>query len=684
MVYRREIDGLRALAVVPVMLFHAGFPAFSGGFVGVDVFFVISGYLITSIIMNEREAGTFTLVGFYERRARRILPALFVVALACLPFAWLWMLPGDLKDFSESLIGLSTFASNIVFWLKSGYFDTAAGIKPLLHTWSLAVEEQYYLLFPLFLLLAWRAGKRFLLAVLVVAAILSFAAAQWGSLHKPTAAFYLLPARGWELLIGAFAAFHLASGRDLQAAKGRGRQLADECLGILGVALIAYAIFAYNKATPFPGVYALAPTLGAVCIILFATANTFVGKWLGSKPLVGIGLISYSAYLWHQPMFAMARNRAIAPPTPALLLLLICLAIGLAYLSWRFVEVPMRNKRRVSRSAIFTMALCFSAGLCAVGLAGYLGEGFQGRFNLPEAMIHSFDRTSRLDECFYKPNIDSRQDWLCALGTRSTDVSFLVFGDSHSLAMLPTFDEAAQRLGASGVYTGASGCTPFLGIYALRVDQLSNNCRALNQRVFDYVKANRIRKVFLVARWTYYTDGGYDGTDFSYIGLTADSRKEKRLSREAFKAGLQATVDAYANIGSELYLVAQLPEQRYDAKIVYYKAYRNDRADFAETIRSMSIPLSDHRQLQSYVSSLFSAYAGSGRLNVVSLDDVFCDRERCLLGSEDQGYYFDTDHISTTGAHRAVAVMANYIVDSPKNAPIQARSVTTAERLADH
>lgn len=205
--YRREIDGLRALAVLPVILFHAGFRTFSGGFVGVDVFFVISGYLITTIILAELEQGKFSIINFYERRARRILPALFLVMFACLPFAWLWLLPQDMDSFSQSLIAVSVFASNILFWKTSGYFDTAAELKPLLHTWSLAVEEQYYLFFPLFLMLAWRLSRRWILPLLGVSFVASLTAAQWNSAAKPMAAFFLLPTRGWELLIGAFVAF---------------------------------------------------------------------------------------------------------------------------------------------------------------------------------------------------------------------------------------------------------------------------------------------------------------------------------------------------------------------------------------------------------------------------------------------------------------------------------------------
>ena len=209
MEYRREIDGLRALAVVPVMLFHAGFQTFSGGFVGVDVFFVISGYLITSIILAEKQAGVFSILNFYERRARRILPALFFMMFVCLPFAWLWLLPEDMKSFSQSLVAVSGFASNILFFWTTNYFSTAAEFKPLLHTWSLAVEEHYYLLFPLFLILGWRWGKRWMIAVLAVIAIFNFGAAQWGSSKYPVFAFFLLPTRAWEILIGAFAAFYL-------------------------------------------------------------------------------------------------------------------------------------------------------------------------------------------------------------------------------------------------------------------------------------------------------------------------------------------------------------------------------------------------------------------------------------------------------------------------------------------
>jgi peptidoglycan/LPS O-acetylase OafA/YrhL len=374
--YRSEIDGLRALAVLPVILFHSGFETFSGGFVGVDVFFVISGYLITTIILTELEQERFSIVTFYERRARRILPALFLVILVCIPFAWFWLLPSDMKDFSQSLVAVSIFASNILFWRESGYFDTAAELKPLLHTWSLAVEEQYYVLFPLFLMLFWKLGKRWMLLTLGLVFVASLAIAQWAAYAKPAAAFYLLPTRGWELLIGTFSAFYLS-----QANRRDFGKVLSELGGWLGVTLILYAVFAYSKATPFPGLYALAPTLGAVLIILFATKQTSVGKFVGNKAFVGIGLISYSAYLWHQPLFALARHQSLIDPSATIFLLLSILALVLAYISWRYVEAPFRNKNIIKRKSIFLFASFGTIFFLVVGLIGNISGGFKFRFS---------------------------------------------------------------------------------------------------------------------------------------------------------------------------------------------------------------------------------------------------------------------------------------------------------------
>lgn len=244
--YRSEIDGLRALAVLPVIFFHAGFVFFNGGFVGVDIFFVISGYLITSIIMNEMEEKKFTIVSFYERRARRILPALFFVMLACLPFSWIFLTPTDLDIFGKSLIAVSTFTSNILFWSESGYFETAAELKPLIHTWSLAVEEQYYIIFPIFIIIFWKFGRKRILILLSIAFIISLGLSHWGAVNKPSATFFLLPTRGWEILVGVFTAFYLNKYDYFKS------ELLNQALSIFGLIMISYSIFFYTEKYLFP------------------------------------------------------------------------------------------------------------------------------------------------------------------------------------------------------------------------------------------------------------------------------------------------------------------------------------------------------------------------------------------------------------------------------------------------
>lgn len=374
--YRAEIDGLRAVAVIPVILFHAGFNVFSGGFAGVDIFFVISGYLITTIILSELKDGKFRITTFYERRARRILPALFVVLAACLPAAWLWLLPWDMQNFSQSLTAVAGFYSNIQFWKMSGYFESAAELRPLLHTWSLAVEEQYYLFFPIFLILAWRLGRRFIVALLIIAGGVSLALAQWASSANPEAGFYLLPTRGWELLIGAFVAFYYAwESRPVLS------DTQNQILSAIGFGLLLVSLFLFDKHTPFPSLYTLVPTIGAGLIILSATQATLVGKLLGNRVFVGIGLISYSAYLWHQPLLAFARHESFDEPSRLVFAGLILATLGLAWLTWKYVETPFRNREVISRAQIFTFSIVGSLIVAAAGYAGRLDHGHRSRFS---------------------------------------------------------------------------------------------------------------------------------------------------------------------------------------------------------------------------------------------------------------------------------------------------------------
>ena len=352
--YRPEIDGLRAIAVVAVILFHAGFALFGGGFVGVDVFFVISGFLITSIIVEELKTGRFSVLRFYERRARRILPALFTVMAACVPFAYRLLSPDDLKDFAQSLAAICLFASNVLFWGESGYFDTQAELKPLLHTWSLAVEEQFYVVFPLLLLAAWRLGRGVLLALIGAIAVASLFTSVDEVRNFPSAAFYLLPSRAWQLLVGALASL-VADRWPSAALRQPAVRLASEAFGWGGMAMIVMALFLFDEQTPFPGLNAALPTVGTVLVLLGASDRTSVGRMLAWRPLVGLGLISYSAYLWHQPLFAFTKHALLADLPTDLAIVLCAVTIVLAYLSWRYVEQPFRNRSSATRHVFSSM-----------------------------------------------------------------------------------------------------------------------------------------------------------------------------------------------------------------------------------------------------------------------------------------------------------------------------------------
>ncbi|WP_430462636.1 acyltransferase family protein [Thalassolituus sp. LLYu03] len=436
--YRREIDGLRALAVLPVVLFHAGVPAFSGGFVGVDIFFVISGYLITGILLSELDSGRFSIVSFYERRARRILPALFLIMALCIPFAWASMLPSDMEAFSKSVLAVSLFFSNILFYREVGYFSAAADEKPLLHTWSLAVEEQFYIFFPLLLLFIWRYRKEWLFGVLSLLAVMSLLLSEWGWRNNPEANFYLLPARVWELMVGALCAF-LA---------GRGYERPNNAAALVGLTAVCGSIFLYGNDVPSPSVFMLMPVLGAAFIILFGKSGTFVAQILGARVLVAIGLISYSIYLWHQPLFAFSRIMNSGEPHLWQMVLLSVASVVLAYLTWRYVEQPFRNKTSFNRKRIFTLSFLMIALFSFLGQFGAVSEGFKQRFDVPLPIsLNQFRLPSRADGyCFYSFNESElpveKSATFCRLTDEASDdskLSVLLFGDSFVAQWEPFF-----------------------------------------------------------------------------------------------------------------------------------------------------------------------------------------------------------------------------------------------------
>jgi peptidoglycan/LPS O-acetylase OafA/YrhL len=464
--YRPEIDGLRAIAVLAVIFFHSGFRAFSGGFVGVDVFFVISGYLIALILIQDLEKERFSISHFYQRRARRILPALFGVTLICIPLAWIWMLPHELRRFGQSLVSVGTFSTNVFFWLRTDYFSPNSEEQPLLHIWSLAVEEQFYLIFPLLLALSWQLGKKTLISVSIAVALASLSLSEWMVHHDSTAAFYLIPTRAWELLAGVITAFWTSTRPGRAAA---GKAWTSRLASWVGIGLITVAILTFTAHTPTPGLLTLAPVVGAVLVVGCVSRESFLGGVLSSTPIVVIGLMSYSLYLWHQPVLAFARLTGTYEGSTARHLLFVSLNFPLAYASWRFIEQPIR-KGALSAQYVFLASAVGLAALCIIGGVVHAERGFEKRsvFVSNEKVKQYMEVKAQLLDWMrlcdhHRVNVVPGVP-LCRIGEPTVEPDVVLWGDSYAGALLPGLDFAMREIGRSSLAYITNGCPPLPGL----------------------------------------------------------------------------------------------------------------------------------------------------------------------------------------------------------------------------
>lgn len=658
MKYRSEIDGLRAVAVVPVILFHAGFGAFSGGYVGVDVFFVISGYLITIILLTEIESGTFSIARFYERRARRIVPALTVVMLACLPFAWLWMIPDQLREFGASLMAVVFFVSNFLFWSEEGsYFAAAAELKPLLHTWSLAVEEQYYLFAPLSLALLWRFGRRTLFWLVVASAVLGLLATEWGWRYAPRANFYLPQFRIWELLAGSICGFIATS----HPPGAKNLPHASNGLSALGLGMILFAIFAFDENTPFPSLYALVPVGGAALVVLFAHKGTWVARLLSARALVGIGLISYSAYLWHQPLFAFARIRSLVEPAPELMMGLALLSMVLAYASWRFVEQPFRRRPLpllASRRALFALCAGVGAGFVGFGLYAYLSAGVPSRLagvepgSYAERLLASTRGAGLRVDCTPVPPGENRAP-LCAVFTpENPKLRILIIGDSHAGSLLRAFAGVGRD---NAVYQMAlASCPPINRTSLHRAIFDIGVCEQATRDQVQAVREGQFDVVVLAARWSVYA--GREGRRSFALGPEGDPYfPSLATSRATFSSHLAATVKEYRDLGVAVVLIDQVPEHRVLPRKVIEQAILLDldqgqgEAQFEQAVRESSVTVEEDGRLQAFTEAELDKLRGE-KVWVLSFDELFARDGRYLWGDRDGTFYLDGDHLSAHGA----------------------------------
>ncbi|WP_017665354.1 acyltransferase family protein [Porphyrobacter sp. AAP82] len=616
--HRPEIDGLRALAIVPVVVHHAAPALLPGGFAGVDIFFVISGYLITAIILRELAEGRFTLLAFWERRARRIVPALAAMLIATLAAAWAVMTPEDFARFAKALVAASVFASNVHFAGGTGYFDGVEGALPLLHTWTLGVEEQFYLLFPLMVLAAWRWRRAAVLPMIATAGLASLALALllavWLAPRMPLAAFYLLPTRMWELMLGALCA---ALPR---APRANGRLAAG------GVALVATGFAVIGPATPAPGPAFLLPTLGTALVLLFACGETRTGRALAWPPLAGLGLISFGLYLWHQPVLALAGYVHFGPLPPLVLVAAIALALALAAASWRWIEQPVRHRRMLERPALL-------AGVCAAALAVPLAAGALGfaRVLLPasaaEAQLLGALRPAGADNTVIVP--------------ASGRPAFVLYGDSHSGQYLAA---AEARLG-TGALLSEAGCLAADGITNWHpATAKGRTCTAQVRKLIELIRERRISTLIWAQRWD---RDLLDAASGAALGASSGS------GEAALRAGLLRTIDRLPP-GTRVILIGNAPTSAAGGAAVAQgwlrcRAWRNTACP-----ESYPATLAEGRK----VSAMLRALAASDpRITYVDAAAPLCPDGRCLLMQEGRLNHWDANHLASHAAARVIAAI---------------------------
>jgi len=646
MQYRRDIDGLRAIAILPVVLYHVGFNYFSGGFVGVDVFFVISGYLITSLIAKETDSGSFSLKDFYERRARRILPALFSVAFFASILAFFFLLPFDHNDFSQSLMATIGFASNFHFLGDTGYFDGPAEFKPLLHTWSLALEEQFYIFFPLLFvfisrrLMFWR--NKIILALFVS----SLAISVWGVEYAPKATFYLLHTRAWELLLGSMLALNIV--RDIQNSSLK------NVLSFAGLGLIFFSVLMFDTHTAFPGASAFLPCFGAF-LVIWSNKNgtTLCGKLLSLSPVVFIGLISYSLYLWHWVVIVFAKQILDRPLGLQEMSLSIIISLALSVFSWWYIERPVRKKMVFVTRKKLTYALGGAfVFLFGLGLSGDITNGFPKRIS-EEARAYmdgAKDFNPDYEKCDHisPENILARK--LCPLGAKDVqNPDFIMWGDSHADAIMPGIKKMAEKYKLKGWFASYNTCAPLLGI-TRPLAAKSERCKEFNDAIFQVIKEKKIKHVLIAARWAGYAIGTQaDGLDPDAVMLISFDRDNKAVtleeSKQTFSEGLKRTVQYFKESGVNLWIVEQAPIYKKIIPRALARASLSGR-DPSEIQQDYSV----YTQRNSYMQQAFDGAVKQGA-HLVKLTDKLCtDKTTCLVSDQGRSLYRDDDHLSAFGA----------------------------------
>ncbi len=613
--YRSEIDGLRALAIIPVILFHFNISVFQGGFVGVDIFFVISGYLITSLILKALNNNDFSFLAFYERRARRLFPAAFIVTIFCCITGWYILAPNDFQSFGKSLWTFAIFGSNIHFMNEVGYFDAPSLTKPLLHTWSLSVEEQYYLLIPAILFIAHRKIPNAIPLLLCILIALSFVYSTYQVNNKPEYAFYMLPTRAWELLLGS-----LIASSWLPAPRNN---ILSNILAAAGLMMILSAFLLYNKNTPFPGLAALLPCLGTALIIWTNTVNkNLIGKTFSIRPLVTIGLISYPLYLWHWPLIIFTRYYLDREFKPDEILAVIALTVLLSWLTWKYIEQPVRKRQVLAtQGPIITTAAIGGLAFIAFGLTTYHLRGIPHRLPEPARSYAAavWDKPENARKCHRVSPERVKNFDLCSLGTsRPTKPDFIVWGDSHANMLLPVFRKLATENKLYGVQATYPACPPILYTPSEGYKP-KEECVRFNQMMFKLIQKKNIRNVILSGYWSIYLE-------------------------KYFNEPIPHTLKALS--GKNVWIFTDVPNHQRRIPSALAKAALYSR-DLAAVARSRADYTIEHRKILQQFQKL-----NTGNFKLIHAANRFCGEplKYCKVLVNGKPLYSDAHHLSKYGA----------------------------------
>ncbi|SFS85886.1 Peptidoglycan/LPS O-acetylase OafA/YrhL, contains acyltransferase and SGNH-hydrolase domains [Succinivibrio dextrinosolvens] len=683
--YRPDVDGLRAIAVMAVVIYHASKDLLSGGFTGVDIFFVISGFLITGILLksldpnrndiNNPAASTFrSIISFYARRVRRIFPVLIVVLLCCITAGWIIMTPDEYSLLGKHIAAGSVYISNLVLWSEAGYFDVFSEVKPLLHLWSLGIEEQFYIIWPFFILLLFKFNLKISKYILIFI-LLSFAINVICINPAPTATFYSPPTRFWELAIGGYIAcvcyagssfwnnLALSIGTRLKKYLPEGKNEADEVqlckdfISILGFILLLISIFGLHASKHFPGIKAVLPTVGAVLIIAAGPQAFFNKKILSNKLMVFIGLISYPLYLWHWPLLSFARVIYGELPPLALRFALVLVAMLLAWVTYRFIEPPLRWGKHSRIKAVLLLIVLLGIG--ALGLNIAKNDGYPKRVGTTEAMIQKEKDLNSLileTELRCPPVLKDfvNNTGMCAIQKDNHENTIAVIGDSHAYVLSFGLTELLKNTDDGLVRLAVTGQPPLFNLRRKNQPDFENSYLAVKEG-YDYIfNDDKIKTVVLAQYPALWYDERVDHSVPYYVcmyGIEDVTDAKEQNKSVLLERALRETLDALKEHNKKVIIVKDNPEFFFDPTVCATRPYN---LMFNLNIKDKCFPKRaelEKNEMRSWFNNIMEKVAADyDNVSIIDAFDSLCDKDTCPIVKDGQLLYKDDDHVSNEGS----------------------------------